>query len=385
MMWIIDSDVDTMANSLKEVLVSTAEEFLGRKHRTIQPWVTNEVLDLCDKRRELRKRKFGSNVAMENYQLANKAVRKKMKKAKEKWIDDQCVAIEQGMSSGRSKQVFSTLKMLTKTCQPKVNLIKDKDGRLLTDDEDIMQRWSEYCSDLYNCEIQPDLSIFSATRDPPETDDSPPIQKSEVEAAVKRLKLGKAPGDGSSTVEVRTRIALATAAFAKLGKIWKSSISFKAKHKLFRSFVISILTYGCETWTLLADTERRIQLFENKCLRKLLRISYKDHVTNESVRELVVAYVGPQEPLLATVKRRKLAWFGHVTRHDSLSKTILQGIVEGKRRRGRQKKAWCDNIKEWIGMAMYELVRSASDRDAWRQKTASSALRSPRRPHRSRD
>ncbi|GFR64708.1 protocadherin-11 X-linked [Elysia marginata] len=133
------------------------------------------------------------------------------------------------------------------------------------------------------------------------------------------------------------------------------------------SLVSSILTYGCETWTLLAHTERRVQAFENKCLRKLLRISYKDHVTNESVRELVVAYVGPQEPLLATVKRRKLAWFGHVTRHDSLSKTILQGTVEGKCRRGRQRKAWCDNIKEWTGMAMYELVRSASDRDAWRQ------------------
>ncbi|GFR83852.1 endonuclease-reverse transcriptase [Elysia marginata] len=154
--------------------------------------------------------------------------------------------------------------------------------------------------------------------------------------------------------------ALATAAFAKLGKIWKSSISFKAKHKLFRSLVSSILTYGCETWTLLADTGRRIQAFENKCLRKLLRISYIDHVTNESVRELVVAYVGPQEPLLATVKRRKLAWFGHVTRHDSLSKTILQGTVEGKRRRGRQKKAWCDNIKEWTALVMYELVSTAA-------------------------
>ncbi|GFS24369.1 endonuclease-reverse transcriptase [Elysia marginata] len=172
-------------------------------------------------------------------------------------------------------------------------------------------------------------------------------------------------------------IALATAAFAKLVKIWKSSISFKAKHKLFRSLVSSTLTYVCEKWTLLADRDRRIQAFENKCLRKLLRISYKDHVTNESVRELVVAYVDPQEPLLATVKRRKLAWFGHVTRHDSLSKTILQGAVEGKRRRGRQKKAWCDNIKEWTGMAMCELVRSASDRDAWRQKTDSSGLRSP--------
>ena len=146
--------------------------------------------------------------------------------------------------------------------------------------------------------------------------------------------------------------------------------------------MISILLYGCEAWTLLAGTEKRIQAFENKCLRKLLRISYRDHVTNESVREMVVAYVGPQEPLLATVKRRKLTWFGHVTRHDSLSKTILQGTVEGWRRRGRQKKSWIDNIKEWTGMTMHELVRSAFDRSAWRRKAASSALRSPRRSHR---
>ncbi|KAL8610882.1 hypothetical protein ACOMHN_056737 [Nucella lapillus] len=41
-----------------------------------------------------------------------------------------------------------------------------------------------------------------------------------------------------------------------------------------------------------------------------------------------------QEPLLSVVKRRKLTWFGHVNRHDSLAKTILQGTVEGGRRRG---------------------------------------------------
>ena len=54
----------------------------------------------------------------------------------------------------------------------------------------------------------------------------------------------------------------------------------------------------------------------------------------------------PQEPLLATVKRRKVAWFGHVTRHDSLSKTIVQGTLVGGRRRGRQRKCWMDKIKE---------------------------------------
>ena len=56
--------------------------------------------------------------------------------------------------------------------------------------------------------------------------------------------------------------------------------------------------------------------------------------------------VSPQEPLLASVKGRKLAWFGDATRHDSLSKTIPQDALEGGRRRGRQRKCWMDNIKE---------------------------------------
>ena len=47
------------------------------------------------------------------------------------------------------------------------------------------------------------------------------------------------------------------------------------------------------------------------------------------VRSKINSLVGPQEPPLATVKRRKLAWFGHVTHHDSLSKTILQGTLKG--------------------------------------------------------
>ena len=56
---------------------------------------------------------------------------------------------------------------------------------------------------------------------------------------------------------------------------------------------------------------------------------------------------GSTGTLLATVKRRKLAWFRHVTCHDSLSKTILQGPLEVGQRRGLRKKCWMDNIKEW--------------------------------------
>ena len=116
---------------------------------------------------------------------------------------------------------------------------------------------------------------------------------------------------------------------------------------MYKSLVISILLCGCESSTLLADSEKGIQAFETKCLRKLLRISYMEHKTNDWVRNRISFFVSPQESLLATVKRQKFAGLGHVKRHDSLSNTILQGTLEDGRRRGRQRKCWMDNIEEW--------------------------------------
>jgi len=87
--------------------------------------------------------------------------------------------------------------------------------------------------------------------------------------------------DGSLTADVSGRIASASAAMARLTRIWKSGITFITKHRLYRFLVVSILLYGGESWTLLADTEKRIQAFENKCLRKLLGIRYWEHKTNE--------------------------------------------------------------------------------------------------------
>ena len=81
--------------------------------------------------------------------------------------------------------------------------------------------------------------------------------------------------------------------------------------------------------------------------------------TSDWVQSKINFLVGPEKPLLATVKRRKLAWFGHVTRHDSLSKTIFHGTLERGQRRGRQRKCWMDNIKEWISLPMQELLTRA--------------------------
>ena len=95
------------------------------------------------------------------------------------------------------------------------------------------------------------------------------------------------------------------------------------------------------------ELEKRIQAFEMRCNWRLLKIWYKDHVVNKEVQRKIQASTEAYDEFLTVVSKRKLRWFGHVSRSSSLAKTILQGTVNGKRRRGRQKKRWEDNIKVW--------------------------------------
>ena len=97
----------------------------------------------------------------------------------------------------------------------------------------------------------------------------------------------------------------------------------------------------------LLTLKKRIQVFETKSLRKCLLASYLELKTNDWMRDKINFPVGPQESLLATVRRRKLAWVGLVICLISLSETILHGTLEGGRHSRRQRKCWMDNVKEW--------------------------------------
>ena len=106
-----------------------------------------------------------------------------------------------------------------------------------------------------------------------------------------------------------------------------------------------------------------------RCFRKLLGISYRDHITNEEVKARIGNAVGPYEDPLTSVKRRKLKWYGYVTRSSGLAKTILQGTVQG----GRQRKRWEDNIKEWTGLERNIILRKAENCEEWRKLAVKSS------------
>ena len=105
---------------------------------------------------------------------------------------------------------------------------------------------------------------------------------------------------------------------------------------------------------------------EMRYYRKILHISYKDHVTIEEVRAKIQQAAGPHEDLLTIVKRRKLQWYGHVSRSSGLAKTILQGTVKGGRRQSGQTKRWEDNIRKWTGLEFGKSQRAVENREKWR-------------------
>ena len=143
--------------------------------------------------------------------------------------------------------------------------------------------------------------------------------------------------------------------------------------------------YVCESRTLTAELQRRIQVMEMRCYRKILHISYKDHVTNEEVRAKIQQAMRQHEDLLTILKRRKLKWYGHVSCSSGLAKTILQGTVKEGRRQCRQRKRWEDNIREWTGLTEFaKSQRAVENREKWK-KLVTKASVVPQRPSRLRD
>ena len=203
------------------------------------------------------------------------------------------------------------------------------------------------------------------------------IDNKELETVHSFKYLGAILLDEGSKPEVLSRIVQTTAAVTKLNVNWKD------KNRLMCSLAMSIFLYACETWTI--TTERRIQALEMRCFCKLLGISYRDHIANEEVKDKIGNAIGPYEDFLTSVKRRKLKWYKHVTQSSVLANTILQGTVQGGRRRGRQRKRWEDNIKEWTGLQWNIILRKAENHEEWRKLVVKSTVvpqRSARLRHR---
>ena len=186
-----DMDDETRWNSIKETLneaLKTTVPVQAKKAR--QKWMTDEILNLMNERRE-KKRKT------EEYKEIDKKIKSMCKKAKIEWWDTKCKDIERLEKEYKTKEMHDRIKDVTgKDKHQRGNeLIRDKDGNMLFDEEAIQGRWEEYVQELYDDE-RGDMPTI------PDEEDGEEILISEVEKTIKDLKIEKAPGMDQITTEM---------------------------------------------------------------------------------------------------------------------------------------------------------------------------------------
>ena len=664
------NNVQEICDSFTNIVKETAKKVLGTTKTTKKPWITPEILKKCDTRREQKGKRFTNDDEMTKYKKLNKVIKREILEAKDNWLKEQTLEIEKNLKCHNTRKAYALVKSLTTTKKPRVNVIEDKNGKLLTNNEEVIERWREYCHGLYNHTAVVDTSIIEEEMEKIDEEDEPPIIRSEIEEAIKHLKSNKAPGidningelikeggteivdillkicndcltkkewptqwtesilitipkkgnlkacenyrtislishaskillriiqnrikprieevlseeqagfrkgrstveqisnlriicekyrnanrtiyhnfidfkkafdrvwhgalwhtmnkhkvgasittlikklyesakstvlinnsysqwftsnvgvrqgcllspglfnlflervmtdaleddtngiicggrrinnlrfaddidivasteeglrdltdkinnaanrygmeisgqksktmvtgtepktilppisvngehleqlkafkylgsfiteDATSNKEILARLGTATSALVRLDKIWKEKhLPLPTKINLLRAIVISTALYGCETWTLNAKMEKKIQAFDMRCLRKVLMISWKQKKTNEYVKEEIKRRYGKLESLLNIIKIRKLTWYGHVIRDKgTMTNTIMQGKVEGERSRGRPKRMYVDDIKEWTGKDIIRTMRRTENRRRWKEE-----------------
>ena len=132
---------------------------------------------------------INNTVDKDKYRIQTAKIQKLMRKDKDKFINEQCQRIEEKFITNSVKDLYAGVKSLTSKFKPSIDTVKEDDGTILCESEEVKRRWQEYCTKLYqkNCDVdEPQLPPFV---DPKE---EPPPLYSEVEKAIKELKNGKA-------------------------------------------------------------------------------------------------------------------------------------------------------------------------------------------------
>ena len=204
------------------------------------------------------------------------------------------------------------------------------------------------------------------------SDEKIKMQDEEIEEVTEFTYLGsKMSENGDSENEIRTRITKASQAFASLKNIWKCrNISINTKIRLFKSNVLSVLLYGAESWKMTKTIAHRLEVFQNRCLRRILKIFWPNTISNKDLHERTETM-----SIETLVRQKRWRYIGHTLRKPttSLPRMALRWTPDGHRRRGRPKETWRRTIEKEMkehGWTWGYLERCSADRPRWRSLVA---------------
>jgi len=174
--------------------------------------------------------------------------------------------------------------------------------------------------------------------------------------------------------EIKSKLKLGNACYHSVQNLLSSMLLSKnLKIEIYRTIILAVVLYGCETWSLTLREERKLRVFENMVLRKIFG-PRRDEVTGEWRRlyneELNDVYSSPN--IVRVIKSRRIRWAGHVARmgEERGAYGVLVGKPEGKRPLGRPRRRWVDNIRmdlQEVGCEYMDWIGLARDRDRWRK------------------
>ncbi|XP_052271442.1 uncharacterized protein LOC127872153 [Dreissena polymorpha] len=362
----------------------------------------SDVLNLCDKRRDLKKKKNDTEGANQ-YKAVNQEIKKSMKKAKENWIKEQCQDINDSLETNNSKKAYHLVKDLTSTKQGRTTTIPDKDKKCLTKEQDILKRLKSQAEKI----IAEEQAGFRQGRSTTEQIFNLKILCERYLQHQQDLYLVFV--DFKKAFD-RCRILQQQHWGLVQNHSW-SETRLLLSPTLFNIFLDRIVTEALE------DSEGTISAEKTKLMTNNTNGSSTDiKVCGEKVETVksfkylgaIVIDAGSKSEIFTRIaqttaahtklktilKDRNIALSSKIRLMRALvmfrflyawlAKAVLQGTVKGGRRRGRKRKRWEENVSEWTGMRLSEAFRQSERRDEWRELVARSSV-VPNRSSRLRD